>query len=1524
MSTQAKSRKLVTFIYITNPLTPAESRVTLEQRHARKKSLAKYLGPLEGEWAVSVSGKLVHRKDWSKTYLQPKDCVVVAPVLMGGGGGQGKTILRLVALVALTYFTAGIATAGIASMGVAGGSFAAYGISAAVMIGGTMAINALIPPPTPSLSSSGSDYDSSSSYGIDGPKNQSTKNIPVPVIYGESWFAGNFIQTYVENDGDTQYLNMLLNVGEGPIEDITDIHVNDQPIANFTNVEVFKRLGTADQEVIPYFSDIIIPVNRSVTLGNGVWTVHTVNASVDKLRVDIVMPSGIGRVDDEDGMVGYTTAFDMEIREAGGAWQPFTGSTSRISIAGRQMSALRKSYYSNELDRNKRYEVRFAHTQDTSDENVLNKITVTDINQIQYDDLNYRHTALLGIRIKLDEQLSNIPSVTYRVKGRKVRVYDVAAGEYVEKWTSNPAWIALDALTHTRYGGGIAYSRIKLDYFRQWAQYCDDNKLTFNGAIDQQSNLWDALKPIYKLGRAMPVRSGTKFQVAILKKRKPVQLFTVGNIKKSSLKIDWLAADERANEVAVTFYDKEDFGAAKTVIVPNMRARERGEDRIPTDLTLYGCDNIDQATREGTLAMNMQELLKTVTFEAPMESIACGLGDVVAIQHDMPQWGTGGLLDAGSTRSVLKLDRPVEFTEEGTYVAMVRHDKVLQWESTVEAVLGNVVFLGFGFNVESFERFRRLVHLESGTDFAIQEPVVDSYGRHGLRLASATGIKAGDTVQLYDTDVIESRTVTLATGQQTQLTVTSPFTVAPRAETPWAFGLSETVTTNITVMNLSGNGDLWRTISGLEYTDDAYSDEVEDYKVLPVPTSKVLGDVTFGGFKEKRYLQGGIYVSDVEFTWTHDSPNYSYADVYTRIDDAPWALVDANASVCTVKVASGTLHVKLVPVNLEGSKPLLSTVSEHTYVVQSGVPTTPPVASTVYAGTVTKDIIEIKWGDIDEWAASQNIYKYQVWAAPGQNAHLIDAKLLTVTGNNHYAHVGLTANAYYTYWVRTVNVLAANAYSDFTPAAGLSLKTNPADAVSDLFPGGISLTDLDKNLQDDLQEATESTRESMTTIEDLASIVSVISAKVEDITDIGKTEVFSRKQAVGELEAYVKQEVGTLVTADETIAQMVTDLQVQVGDDIQAQIRQEADARATADQAMATQLVTLKSQVNDDIAAQIKSEQQTRASADSAIATDVTNLKTQMGKDIAAAISSERTARSDADAALAGEIDTLSVNLTSEIGAQIKTEAAARAGADSALSGRLDTLTARVGTAESSITTEQQARSSGDSALATQISDVSTKFGNDLATTNASVRSEAQSRSDADAALGLRIDTVSATVADNKKAVDASVTAEVKARADGDAALGTRIDTVSAQFKTDLGTTNAAVSSEQKARADADSALGSRIDTVSSTVGGHTTSIQQQASAINGLTAQYTVKINNNGQVVGFGLASTATDGGGSVSEFTIVADRFKVVKPGTTTGLPVFTVDAATGRVVLANAIVGDIQSDNYVAGVSGWCIKK
>ena len=51
------------------------------------------------------------------------------------------------------------------------------------------------------------------------------------------------------------------------------------------------------------------------------------------------------------------------------------------------------------------------------------------------------------------------------------------------------------------------------------------------------------------------------------------------------------------------------------------------------------------------------------------------------------------------------------------------------------------------------------------------------------------------------------------------------------------------------------------------------------------------------------------------------------------------------------------------------------------------------------------------------------------------------------------------------------------------------------------------------------------------------------------------------------------------------------------------------------------------------------------------------------------------------------------------------------------------------------------------------------------------------------------------------------------------------------------------------------------------------------------LEAQYTVKVDLNGAVAGFGLASTTTASGNIVSEFIVNADRFAILKTQQTPG---------------------------------------
>nr|DAO08876.1 MAG TPA: tail protein [Caudoviricetes sp.] len=115
--------------------------------------------------------------------------------------------------------------------------------------------------------------------------------------------------------------------------------------------------------------------------------------------------------------------------------------------------------------------------------------------------------------------------------------------------------------------------------------------------------------------------------------------------------------------------------------------------------------------------------------------------------------------------------------------------------------------------------------------------------------------------------------------------------------------------------------------------------------------------------------------------------------------------------------------------------------------------------------------------------------------------------------------------------------------------------------------------------------------------------------------------------------------------------------------------------------------------------------------------------------------------------------------------------------------------------------------------------------------------------------------------------------------------------------------------------------LGERITTAQSTADGNKATVQAHARSINGLEAQYTVKVDVNGKVAGYGLATTPKNGTPE-SKFIVNADRFGVGATGKADIFP-FTVDTRQNRVgvngelvVNGKAIVdrlnaGDIHGD-------------
>ena len=127
--------------------------------------------------------------------------------------------------------------------------------------------------------------------------------------------------------------------------------------------------------------------------------------------------------------------------------------------------------------------------------------------------------------------------------------------------------------------------------------------------------------------------------------------------------------------------------------------------------------------------------------------------------------------------------------------------------------------------------------------------------------------------------------------------------------------------------------------------------------------------------------------------------------------------------------------------------------------------------------------------------------------------------------------------------------------------------------------------------------------------------------------------------------------------------------------------------------------------------------------------------------------------------------------------------------------------------------------------------------------------------------------------------------------------MAARVLTIESNYVTTSGVGSYATQSYvNNTVANSTSSLSSSVQTLQATVGGHTTSITNFSSSIDGVRAKYGVTIDNNNAITGFEINS-----GGGGSNFIVKADNFKVYT-GSGNVAP-FSVSGST--VTMANAVV-------------------
>lgn len=208
---------------------------------------------------VCINGEVVPRALWA--YVRPKPCVGDLPVTVtlhlplagGGGGGGAKTIVSLVAALALVVLTAGIGSGfAVPLLGSAfgAGTFGASALAAAVGIAGALAISALSAPPTLSNSGGGAlgnDTNTDQKEAAGASDNILDPGGAIPRVLGSrKVFPPYCTFPVVGLVDDDEFVEVVFALN-GPHE-ISDIRIDGVPIAEADDVEFETREGWFDDE----------------------------------------------------------------------------------------------------------------------------------------------------------------------------------------------------------------------------------------------------------------------------------------------------------------------------------------------------------------------------------------------------------------------------------------------------------------------------------------------------------------------------------------------------------------------------------------------------------------------------------------------------------------------------------------------------------------------------------------------------------------------------------------------------------------------------------------------------------------------------------------------------------------------------------------------------------------------------------------------------------------------------------------------------------------------------------------------------------------------------------------------------------------------------------------------------------------------------------------------------------------------------------------------------------------------------
>lgn len=621
-------------------------------------------------WTVTVGGREVARKHWHLVTVKPGQTVEAYCV-------PRKQVLQLVAILALTYFTFGLGTYG-AATSLAAGSFGFAG-AAAVFVGGSILINKFLGPKLGSMGDM-SGNQPPPTYSLQGGRNRARQWEPLSLVLGQTKALPDLAnQPYTRFESDDQYLTMLYHAG-----------INCGSVANLKNGAT--EMSTYEEVTIKRYGFPSGNTGTPPVLGTSVDSVagglldapdgaagpyRTATSSPGTVRLEVDIQGTLTALTEKAKPTTATALLDFQYRALGGTlWQPFAAGA--IEIANLGQKPVRRTY-SMDVPAGQ-YEVRGRKTTPDPVDDSLRQHALewTTLRSFQPDTADYGGQPRVELVAKATGQLNgSLDELSWIATAAPMPIWNgsawVTATAPGAAGLSNPGAIILMLLRGiyrgtgpTRQliaGAGLPDRRIDIQSLQAFMVRCATMNFRFDAIIQENLSLNELLQSVAYAGLGTMSDHSGKIGVVYAAESQPTEgIINMVSMNARSFEVTYTLA-RTADEYVLEFFDAESDWSWQPV-----RVRAPGV----TTPQESSSENIRGVAYRGHAAMlarfSMGQNLygrKTVSWEMDLEHMRYRRGAIVALSHDLTQWGFGGACAAitvGSGSFDVVVDEPVPAT----------------------------------------------------------------------------------------------------------------------------------------------------------------------------------------------------------------------------------------------------------------------------------------------------------------------------------------------------------------------------------------------------------------------------------------------------------------------------------------------------------------------------------------------------------------------------------------------------------------------------------------------------------------------------------------------------------------------------------------------------------------------------------------------------------------------------------------------------------------------------------------------